>query len=97
MIQVPVVARQMLEVPDDLARVRVERQRRVGIEERAVLDTARQLRVRDGWRGPPEYEVQLGVIAPGSPERAPFSLVERHAVPGRIRRVSGSSDRVGAP
>src|SRR5262245_50273159 len=97
MIQVPVVSRQMLEMPNDFAGVRIDRKRRVGIQMCAGAGSAGELGVRNRGCGPPEDQVQLGIIAAGAPERTALALLQRNAVPGGIARIARPRNGVRTP
>jgi hypothetical protein len=53
MIEVPVIARQKLVIPNNLAGISVQRQRRIGIEDGTVAGTAHDFTVRDRAPGAP--------------------------------------------
>ncbi len=96
MVEVPEVV-DVLVVPDDLAAVHVERDRRRHVE--VVLVVAGQLVLgrRRSDRGAEVDEVQLGIIAgrvPG-PDRHP--LLARRVSPGLGAGLPWEGDRVGAP
>src|SRR5205085_498651 len=81
-IKVPIVPGQMLEVADELASVRVDGQRRIGIEVRARTGPACEFGVWNWGRGAPKDQIKFRIVATGAPERTALAFRERHAVPG---------------
>src|SRR5262249_61541955 len=87
----------MLKVPYELAGIGMDGERRIGIEVRARAGPARKFGVRNRRCGAPEDQIELGIVAAGTPERAALALRERHAVPGGFSRIAGPGNRVDAP
>jgi hypothetical protein len=77
MIEIPVIARQELVIPNDLAGIRIQRQRRIGIEDGAVAGAAHDLAMRDRPAGAPVDQIQGGIVAARAPDRAAVTLVRR--------------------
>ncbi len=99
MIEIPVVV-EVLVVPDDLARIGVERQRRVVIQVLLVDAAEHELRRRDRDRGADIDETELGVVARDHPRADMPALLERHVAPGLVAglaRTAGSCACARAP
>src|SRR5262249_53373509 len=86
MIEVPVIPRQKLMIPDNLAGIRIERQGRIGVEDGTVAGAAHDFTVRDRTAGAPIDEVQAGIVAARAPDRAAVALVRRQAVSAVVAR-----------
>ena len=95
-VEIPVVV-QVLVVPDDLAGVGVEGQRRVVVEVREVGAAEQELRGGRGDRGADVDEVQGRVVARHHPRADVLPLLERHAAPGLVARLAGGRDRPPPP
>ena len=87
MIEIPVVD-DVLVVPDDLAGVGIEGERRVVIEVLLVGAAERELRRRDRHRRADEDQVRLGVVARHHPRADVPALFHRHVAPGLDRRLA---------
>src|SRR5690606_28486624 len=86
------------EVPDQLAGVGVQRQRRVGVEDVAVTRATDDLGVRDGHAGAVVDEAQFRVVRAGGPRGRTPAALGRHAVPrGLDLGVVRVDERVEAP
>ena len=97
MIEIPVID-DVLVVPDDLAGVGVERQRRVVVEVRAC----RCRRAMNFGAGivtdvPTKIRFSLGVVARHHPRADVPALVHRHVAPGLVARLAGPRNRARAP
>ena len=92
MVEVPVID-DVLEVPDDLARVRVDRERRVVVEVLLVVAAEHELRRRRRDRRADVQAVQLGIVARHHPRADVPALLVRACRPRfrrRARPASGS-------
>ena len=84
-VEIPLIVGHVLEMPDQLAGVGIERQRGVGVQ--AIVVNAgllRRMHQRAGvvsLRRSEEDQVQRGIIAAGGPNRRAAALFERQAVP----------------
>ena len=96
MIEIPVID-DVLVVPDDLAGVGVERERRVVIEVLLVVAAERELRRGDRHRRADVDQVGLGVVARDHPRADMPALLQRHIAPRLLARLAGSRDRSNAP
>ena len=91
----------MLEMPDQLAGVGIERERGVGVQ--AIVGDAglvRRMHQRTGvvgLRRSEEDQVQRGIVAAGGPHRSAAALLERQPVPTVAARLAGLRDGVKAP
>ena len=104
-VHVPVVAGQMLVVPDELARVGVERDRRVAVEigrrmardrvDVAAVPVAARVRHRVG--DAPVDESPHGVVGAGQPPGRRAPLVDGLAAPGLVAGLAGAGARVEPP
>src|SRR5690606_4539978 len=104
-VHVPVIARQMLVVPDELARIDVERDRGVAVEVRGrvpryrLVIAAVPVRARIGHRirDAPVHDPALGIVgARQSPRRrAPFA--RRRAAPRLVAGLAGAGRGIEAP
>ena len=98
MVQVPVVARQVLVVPDRVAGGRIRRQGAVGIQHIVPLGAAQPLQRRLRYRGAPVQEPEFRIVArhvaPAS--YMPAQLVGQ-VVPAFVSRFAGSRDGPPTP
>jgi hypothetical protein len=76
-IEIPVIARQKLVVPDDLAGVDVKRERRVGVEDGAIAGAAHDFAVRNRPAGAPINQIERGIVAARGSDGAAIALVRR--------------------
>ena len=95
-VEVPVVVH-VLVVPDDLAGVAVQRQRRVVVEVRQVGAAEHVLGRRRGDRRADVDHVQLGVVARHHPRADVRALLERHVAPGLVARLAGGRNEPRPP
>src|SRR5690606_22885887 len=96
--QVPVVARQVLIVPHQFARIGVESQGGVGADLVAAAGAAYDIRVRKRNRGAEEGHVQFRIVRTGGPDGTTPAVFRRNAVPACIHvGVVGISQRVETP
>src|SRR5690606_37934897 len=97
-VEVPVVTRQVLVVPDDLARVDVDGQRAVGVEDGVAGHSAENLGRGRRYGGAPEHEPELGVVGPDvAPGAYVEARLEREVTPGVAAGFPGSRDQERAP
>src|SRR6185503_16124006 len=96
MVEIPVVD-DVLEVPDDLARVGVERERRVVIEVLLLIAAEHVLRRGRRDRRADVDAVQLGIEARDHPHADVPTLLVRDVAPGFVAGLAGLRDRARAP
>src|SRR5258708_5364445 len=93
----------MLIVPGQLARIRTQGDRGIGVETIVGGDaggTLSRLEQRRGGVGVGDsevHEIELGIVAARRPHAAAESLFQRGAVPRVTARFAGARDRVEAP
>src|SRR5690606_17112537 len=95
-IEIPMVD-DVLEVPDDLAGIPIERERRVVVEVLLVGPPEHELRRRGRHRRADVDAVQLGVEARHHPHADVQALLVRYAAPGLVAGLAGLWDRARAP
>ena len=95
-VEIPVVVH-VLVVPDDLARITVQRERRVVVEVRQVGAAEHVLRRRRGDRRTDVDHVQLRIVARHHPRADVRALLERHVAPGLVARLAGGGDEARPP
>ena len=96
-VEVPVVARQVLVVPHHFACVRVDRQRGVGVQQVGLPRAPQLLGQRRGRTGAPVNEVELRIVAAGHPGGRVAAARQRQSAPGVAARLVGRGDRRDAP
>ena len=96
-VEVPFVVRDVLEVPDDRARVGVEGEGGVGVEDVAVAGAALHGAPGNRHSDPGVYQVQLGVVARRVPRGSAAAHRVGDAAPGVVAELAGAGNRVGAP
>ena len=96
-VEIPTVARQVLEVPRHLPGIGIERQRGVRVEEIDVVYPLELFRQRPGWSGAPEDQVVLRVVAAHHPGRSGRAGRQRDAAPGVAARLVRRGRGVDAP
>ena len=92
------LAGRMLEVPSDLAGLRIKRQGRIGVEGR-VRDRHPPARghPRLGLGGADVVEAEPGIIAAGDPDIAAGAKLRRQPAPGFVAGMARQCNRGGAP
>ena len=96
MIEIPVI-HDVLVIPDDLAGIRVQRQRRVVIQVRLVVSSQQELR-RGRRHGSPDIEhVQLGIEARNHPRAHVPALRVGNSAPGFVARFARLGNRTRSP
>ena len=96
LVEVVRLGRNVLEVPLDLAGLRVERQRRVAVQRRA-LGAALRAGPGLGLRGGPVDQVGVRVVAAGDPGVGAGPERERQVAPGVAAGLARAGHRGGAP
>ena len=96
MVEIPVVVH-VLVVPDDLACVAVERERRVVVQVRLVRSAEHELGRRRRDRGAGEDQVELRVVARRHPGADVGPLLERHVAPGLVAWLARCGNRAAPP
>ena len=100
-IEIPLIVRQVLEIPNQFAGIGVQGDR--GIRIQSVVGHTRRLEAvsqRPGvvCRGrTKEDKIQSGIITWRSPDRAAAALVQRYAIPGISARFVWPCDAVKSP
>ena len=99
-VHIQIVPSQMLIIPDDFARFRVQRERRVGIQQIALIfstEAARYRSVRAGDPGAPVYQVELWIVGARHPDRYVLPLLERNTPPSIATGLAGPGGGMSAP
>src|SRR5215472_6313958 len=97
MIKIPVIARQKLVIPNDLAGIDIESKRRIGVEHGAVAGAAHDLAVRDRAAGSPIDQIERRIVTTRRPHRTAVALFGRQAVPAVVAWGAWLRNRLGAP
>ena len=93
-VEVVHLVREELEVPDDLAGLRPDREDRRGVE---VVARPHGGIPRPGVAGAPVGEIELGIVGAGDPGRAAAAQVRVAGRPRVVPLLAGAGNRVGAP
>ena len=96
MIEIPVID-DVLEVPDDLARIGVECQRRVVVEVLLPVAAEHVFRCGRGHRRADIDAVQLRIVARHHPHADVPTLLVGNVAPGFVAGLAGLRDRAAAP
>src|SRR6185437_13089774 len=102
-IEIPDVALLVLEIPDEIARLRPQCDRRIGVQSIVVgypLGAGTRLEQRRRVIGIADAEideVELRVVAADRPDAGTEALLDRRSVPGVSAGLAGPRDGVEAP
>src|SRR5690606_37878895 len=96
MVEIPVID-EMLEVPEDLAGIGIDRERRVVIEVLLIRAAEHEFRRRRRDRGSDVDAVQLGIEARHHPHADVHALLVWHVAPGLVAGLAGLRYRARAP